>query len=244
MSAWLFDLGNSRLKLAPFATPAAVTSVAHDGAGFAPGWVDALPARGDLALVASVAPPALTATVLDALGARCARIVRARTLPALAGVRIAYTEPQRLGVDRFLALLAARARAPGPWLVVGVGTALTVDLLGADGVHHGGRIAPSPTLMRAMLHARAAQLPPAGGDFVEFADDTADALASGCEGAALALVERSLRAGGELLGAPPRLLLHGGGAPALVARLPTAEQAPALVLEGLACWARVVGATA
>src|SRR3546814_7703541 len=38
-------------------------------------------------------------------------------------VRIAYAEPRRLGVDRFLALLAARARGERAALVVGVGTA-------------------------------------------------------------------------------------------------------------------------
>src|SRR3546814_4802894 len=57
-------------------------------------------------------------------------------------------------------------------MVVGVGTALTVDWLDADGRHRGGRIAPSPTLMRDALHARAAQLPASGGRYVEFGDDT------------------------------------------------------------------------
>ena len=69
-----------------------------------------------------------------------------------------------------------------------MGTALTIDLLGADGRHHGGRIAPSPRLMREALHARAVQLPPEGGRYAEFADDTDHALASGCAGAALALL--------------------------------------------------------
>ena len=70
----------------------------------------------------------------------------------------------------------------------------------------------------------------------EFADDTGDALASGCDGAAVALIERSLASATALLGAPPRLLLHGGGAPALAPRLPAMELRPHLVLEGLACW--------
>jgi type III pantothenate kinase len=65
-------------------------------------------------------------------------------------------------------------------------------LVDGDGRHHGGRIAPSPTLMREMLHARATQLAPMGGTYAEFANDTEDALVSGCEGAALALIERSI----------------------------------------------------
>src|SRR3546814_7641358 len=71
---------------------------------------------------------ALAVQLLDALARRCNRISVARTQAALDGVRIAYAQPQRLGVDRFLALLAAHARSRQATLVVGVGTALTIDL--------------------------------------------------------------------------------------------------------------------
>lgn len=243
MSAWLFDLGNTRLKCAPVSpdgTAGAAVAVPHDGTRFAPEWEALLPPRFALACVASVAAPALAATLLETLARRGERIACVRTQPALAGVRIAYAEPRRLGVDRFLALLGARARAAAPALVVGVGTALTIDLIDADGLHRGGRIAPSPALMREALHARAPHLPRSGGAYAEFADDTDAALASGCEGAALALVERSLAQATALLGVSPRLLLHGGGAPALHAGLPQASDAPALVLEGMAAWLRAV----
>jgi len=114
---------------------------------------------------------------------------------------------------------------------------LTIDLLDADGLHHGGRIAASPTTMREALHARAVQLPPTGGDYSEFANDTADALASGCDGAAVALIERSRAQATRLLGHVPALLVHGGGAPALMPLLEDAHYQPALVLDGLARWA-------
>ena len=239
MSAWLFDLGNSRLKCAPLLDGRAgpVTAIAHDGSSFASGWEALLPAGCSRAYLASVAPPPLLERLEAWLAGHGARIERARTEPARDGVRIAYAEPSRLGVDRFLALLAAHARCDGAALVVGVGTALTIDLLAGDGRHHGGRIAPSPSLMREALHARAPHLPAAGGDYTAFASDTGDALASGCEGAALALVERSLADAEALLGARPVLLVHGGAAPALLARLPEARHVPALVLDGLARWA-------
>ena len=85
----------------------------------------------------------------------------------------------------------------------------------------------------------AGQLPAQGGDYVEFATGTADALASGCEGAALGLIERSLQQAHAALGQRPALLLHGGGAAALAPRLDGSDMAPALVLEGLAVWARL-----
>ena len=240
MNDWLFDLGNSRLKAAPILGHGHghgdVVAIAHggDASAFAQ-----LPADGDVAYLASVTTPALTTALLDVLTQRFRRICIARTQAVFGGVRIAYAEPARLGVDRFLALLGAHARG-GPTLVVAIGTALTIDLLDADGRHHGGRIAPSPSLMREAMHARVPHLPEAGGAYHEFAGDTPDALASGCEGAALALVERSLDRAAALLGATPRMLLHGGGADALCDQI-DGDWVPALVLEGLLRWARADG---
>lgn len=239
MSSWLFDLGNTRLKCAPLGAdglPGEGVALDHRDRDLAPQLARLLPARLESAYVASVASEALRVALLDALAGHCGRICIARTQRDFGGLRVAYAQPHKLGVDRFLALLAAHARG-GAALVCGVGTAMTLDLVDAEGRHRGGRIAPSPTLMRESLHARAAQLPIAGGDYRMFAADTADALASGCEGAALALVERSLDAARDELGESVRLLLHGGGSDALLARLENATHVPALVLEGLARWA-------
>ena len=241
MNRWLFDLGNSRLKCVQLHDDGRlgeVIALAHDENVFVENLREVLPDRADSACLASVASPALTAAVVDALTTRFRRISLARSCTQLAGVRIAYAEPARLGVDRFLALLAAHARGSKPWLIAGVGTALTIDLLDGEGLHRGGRIGPSPRLMREALHGAAAQLPGQGGSYREFAVDTADALASGCEGAALGLIERSLRQAEQLLGKAPTLLLHGGGAEALAPHLPDALRAPSLVLEGLALWSR------
>ena len=240
MAEWLFDLGNTRLKCAPLEDGRVGEgfAVAHDGRALRDDWAAALPARIDSAVLASVAPAPLRASLLAALGGRCGRVSRVRTQPEFAGMRIAYADPQHLGVDRFLALIGAHARGPGPWLLVGVGTALTIDLLDRDGRHRGGRIAPSPALMRESLHRRAPHLPLQGGQAVAFADDTADALASGCEGAACALVEASRRDAIALAGTTPTVLVHGGGAATVLAGIGDAIAAPTLVLEGMARWAR------
>lgn len=237
---WLFDLGNTRLKCAPLLEGGRcgpVRALAHEGGDFAAALEAALPAGGEQAWLASVAAPALTAQVLDVLATRFRRVSLARTQATCGPLRVAYAQPARLGVDRFLAMLGALRHGSGPWLVAGVGTALTIDLVDADGTHVGGRIAPSPRLMRQALHGAAAQLPDTGGTGIVFARDTADALASGCEGAAAALVLHSLQAAGERLGRTPALLLHGGGGQDLQPWLPQAQAWPALVLEGLAHWA-------
>lgn len=248
MTAWLFDLGNTRLKCAPLGAdgrPGPICALPHREDDVAAALGEALPEqRIDAAYLASVAHPVLRMAVLQALTARCRRISLARTQASFARdgygrVRIAYADPRKFGVDRFLALLGAHAQRRGPALICGVGTALTIDLLDEQGRHHGGLIAPSPTLMREALHARAPQLPEDGGETLDFAADTEDALASGANGAALALIERSLERAGARLGQRPRLLLHGGGGDALAPWLPTATLEPALVLEGLAIWAGI-----
>jgi type III pantothenate kinase len=67
---------------------------------------------------------------------------------AAAGVRNGYPEPWRLGVDRWVGLIGAHHEHPGKDLcLVGLGTAMTIDLLSANGHHLGGSIVPGPRLM-------------------------------------------------------------------------------------------------
>lgn len=240
MSTWLFDLGNTRLKCAPLhpdGSRGEVLAISHRDTGLAAALAQVLPARIDVAYVASVVDAPLRVALIEALGEHCERITLARTQARFGPLRIAYAQPHSLGVDRFLAMLAAHAHAKGAALVCGVGTALTIDLVRQDGGHVGGRIAPSPTTMRDALHDRAPHLPAQGGTYREFAASTGDALAAGCLGAALGLIERSLDVAARELGDAPALYLHGGGAEALLAGLSGAVHVPGLVLDGLAMWA-------
>lgn len=238
---WVFDLGNTRLKCARLqrdGKPGPVLAIGHGQRQeeLMEALATQVPRSGLSACLASVAAPALTAAVVDVLQARFRVVSLARTQASLDGLQVAYAAPEKLGVDRFLAMVGARTRGSGPWLVAGVGTALTIDVIASDGRHLGGRIAPSPQLMRQALHRAAVQLPVEGGLFNEFASDTPDALASGCEGAAVALIERSLAHATTALGVAPGLLLHGGGIEPLLPRLAQARRADGLVLEGLAVW--------
>ena len=241
-AGWLLDLGNSRLKCARLdARGDAGEVLAFDHAD--PAFVDTVisrlgPARADdTAWLASVAPASLAASLESALLAAGFKVHRVRTQAACGRLRIAYARPESLGVDRFLALLAASGRSDGPWLLVSAGSAITLDLLAADGTHLGGAIAPTPEAMRAALAARFAQLDVDAGTATDFAADTADAIATGCEGAAVGLVERSLRAAHRRLGAMPTLLVAGGGAGLLAAieHSPVVLQ-PTLVIDGLAAY--------
>jgi biotin-[acetyl-CoA-carboxylase] ligase BirA-like protein len=143
-------------------------------------------------------------------------------------------EPQRLGVDRWLAMLAARARGDTPVLVASVGSALTVDAIDAAGQHLGGLIAPTPEAMLESLYARAPHLRSNPGTVQRFASSTEDAVASGALLAGAALIERAYIELAQGLRTPPRLLVSGGGIAPLRPWLPAHEYAPNLVLEGLA----------
>lgn len=77
------------------------------------------------------------------------------------GLPLAVDEPNAVGTDRlFSALAAVRRAAPGsPVATISVGTALTVDFVGPDGVFLGGMIAPGPRTMAKSLRDYTDRLP-------------------------------------------------------------------------------------
>ena len=100
-----------------------------------------------------------------------------------AGVRNAYAQPTQLGSDRFASLIGARHRYVGQrLLVVTCGTATTIDALEADGTFVGGMILPGLATMATSLAVNAALLPSVDkADRARvFADNTHDAIISGC----------------------------------------------------------------
>lgn len=67
------------------------------------------------------------------------------------GVRNAYIEPDKLGSDRWAAMLAAYGRENKSVLVVDCGTAVTVDAIDNQGLHLGGTISPGVKLCTSVL---------------------------------------------------------------------------------------------
>jgi len=151
---------------------------------------------------------------------------------AACGVSNGYARPEQLGVDRWCALIGARAMTQKPCLVVGCGTATTVDTLDEHGHFHGGLILPGYGLMRWSLARNTAQLPLASGDWHEHPDNTDDAIATGCLEAQVGAIERAFSRIAAHPGAT--CLLFGGNAPRLSALLTCPHlNLDNLVLEGL-----------
>lgn len=97
------------------------------------------------------------------------------------GVRNSYLEPERLGSDRFVALVGARKLFPKQYcIVIDCGTAVTIDALTDAGVFSGGVIIPGLQLLGDSLTSRANQL---NAHQLEspsvFAKDTEQAIGSG-----------------------------------------------------------------
>lgn len=160
------------------------------------------------------------------------------------GVRNAYREPERLGVDRWLALLGARELFSDALCVIDCGTALTIDVLAPDDRHLGGLIIPGMRLMHDALTGRAEgvrqQIADASHEQVTLlGTDTGSAVAGGCLYAEVAVIDRVLADLQVELRVPLRCVLTGGDAqrisPLLAVR---GELQPDLVLRGLARLAR------
>jgi len=238
----LIDLGNTRLKWATFADGqfSARGAFALDGVRIEQALDRAWESIGkpDRVIVASVAPLAIDEDV-DALVHQRFGIGAefVRTPAEALGIRNAYAEAERLGVDRFLGLAALHSANARAQVLVGVGTALTLDALDADGAHLGGWIAPSPALMREAVLSRTARVGLADGHLVDIADNTADALYSGSLYAASGAVERFCANAARHLGTWPAVVLTGGGADEIAPLLAGAERVDDLVLRGLALWA-------
>ena len=201
-------------------------------------WMDA--PRPDVIVAASVVDAARESRLAEITQrAFACTPLWVRTPTSACGVRNAYAEPRRLGVDRFLAMVAAHAAHRTPCVLISAGTALALDALSADGQHLGGLIAPGIQLMQQSLQDATALIrPPGPGDILELADNTADAVTSGCWQAGAALVERFHTRMLARFGATPALILHGGDAQQLASMLSMpVVLARDGVLHGLALWA-------
>ncbi|MFP5409452.1 MAG: type III pantothenate kinase [Gammaproteobacteria bacterium] len=184
--------------------------------------------------VASVAGAAQAQALAGRLAAASARVTWLTAAPAFGEVVNGYASPQQLGVDRWMGLIAARARSREAVLVVSAGTALTADALAADGRFLGGVIVPGLALMRQALQTGTAGVAPLGGNVEAFPRATSDAVASGLVAALCGAVRQQYDYLAAQAGVAPRCLLSGGDAERIRPHLGLpAEIVPTLVLEGI-----------
>jgi len=243
MRTLLVDIGNSRVKWAVLEDGRLGEQQAAPHEAWMPDdWRRRLFGRRgiDRVVAATVAgaggAEALRAAALEETGSEASFVATTREA---AGVRNGYRDPNLLGVDRWLAVVAAHRLVPGACCVVDVGTAATIDAVAADGQHLGGFIVPGPDLMMRSLWRSTSELAAktassGAGAASLFADNTRDAIERGCRLAVAALIERSLEELAQALPSLPVLLLTGGAADQVSPYLRRPGRlVPDLVLQGL-----------
>lgn len=160
----------------------------------------------------------------------------AESASSCAGVTNAYADFSCLGVDRWLAMLAAY-NGYGAAIVVDAGSALTVDVVDEDGLHLGGYIAPGAMLMSASLSKNTAKVKFGGSSIFQhqiMGQDTAGCVAAGIKAAQLGVVSSAINAVSPRNNASYRIIVTGGDAADLVQSMGIkAEVVPDLVLDGL-----------
>jgi len=174
------------------------------------------------------------ASVVPRVSTAVAAVAARRHLPFLEAsaatvpLAVHVDRPAEVGADRLVNALAAARLHGTPAIVVDIGTATTVDAVGADGAFLGGAIAAGPQLSLDALASRTAKLPHVelGGSPRAIGRDTVEALRSGAVyGQAGAVAELVSRVRGELAtlsqGRRPIVVLTGGGS-----RLPWAADIP------------------
>ncbi len=162
----------------------------------------------------------------------------ARAAQSSCGVENAYEPPESLGVDRWLAVVAAYGRYGKACVVIDCGSAVTVDLLGNGGRYFGGYIVPGLGLMRRSLFqdTDAVKVESAPVSDLSAGRNTANAVNRGLLHMLLGLLDRAQVELGKLdAHAEPVIVITGGDALQLKPYLPdTVQFCEGLVFEGLA----------
>lgn len=193
------------------------------------------------ARMVSVRSEGETALLIESLVAAFSiKVMKASPAKVLAGVSNGYEEFERLGLDRWLALLGGYHLAKGACVVIDLGTAVTADFVAGTGEHLGGFICPGVQLMRSQLrtHTRriryddaAAQ---AASSHLRPGRSTVEAVERGCLLMLQGFVLTQLEQAKVLWGDNFTLFITGGDAPLVHAVAPLARVVPDLVFVGLA----------
>jgi type III pantothenate kinase len=201
-------------------------------------WLPAEPAGWRVATVNRPAEVRLAAWVAEhRSGDRYHRLTN-EELP----IRIGVDKPDRVGTDRLLAAVAVnRLRAADrPAIIIDAGSAITVDLVTADGVFQGGVILPGFGMVARALATQTDQLP-----FVDFLPDgepppvvgkaTEAAIRSGLYWGTVGAVREIVRRMASDLAVEPEVFVAGGDTAQLAGHIAeSARVVPDLVLAGIA----------
>lgn len=235
MNPLFVDIGNTAIKWC-VEIDGVVSAVTRCGRS-PDALVDSLAGRAaniSQVVIASVAGQQFEQQLTAALNrVTTASIAFVRSEAATGPLRNSYAEPERMGADRWLAMLGAFEPGAGPVCVVDSGTAITVDLVDASGSHQGGYILPGIGMMTTALLSNT--------DRIRFSEaapttllpgrSTAACVTAGVWAAGLGAIEQIVAQYPE-----HRVMVAGGDGPALMALGLDGVSCPHLIFDGLRKW--------
>jgi len=246
VSALLLDVGNSRLKWGVLDEDGihqtghvSQEKIREQGLAV---LTSKLPRRVDIVRASNVAGTSFGTRLSGVIGIHCnADVHFARSEKRGWGVSNGYRQPRLLGVDRWVAMIAAWAELQSSCLIVDAGTAVTLDAIDDDGFHLGGQIIPGVEAMLDSLLSATSDISlvkisskHSADDLKMFSRNTAAAIREGSQNAVAGAIERAIRTL-QSNSYNPTVILTGGGASHILGALDEAPlHRPDLVLQGLA----------
>lgn len=246
IKALLFDAGNTRVKWGYLAGGriskfGSVTYAQLRDTGFA-ALTTRLPHKVTHAAASNVAGPGFAKKLASVIGLHCGVDVHlVHCENAACGVTTSYSQPRRMGIDRWVAMIGGWHEFRSALCIVDAGTAMTIDMLDSSGQHLGGQIIPGIRMMEASLRSNTNDIASAsrrirdpGDGLALLGKNTDESILFGSLTAVCGAIERTVkRARGA--GLRPKIILTGGDASRILKQLNNnVIHRPNLVLEGLA----------
>lgn len=155
MLALTIDIGNSRTKIGTFSDGKLIETETFASVNESLGYISST--NAECAIICQVGSK--SEDVVAELRKRLKSIF-VFSCDCRMSLTIDYATPHTLGLDRVAAALGAWSYNPYEHtLVVDAGTALTYDLVSANGIYHGGNIAPGVSLRYKALSEHTSALP-------------------------------------------------------------------------------------
>ncbi len=233
----LIDIGNTRCKYV-FEHDGLISPISWlDNSDLTANWLSENWQHIKACVISNVKQSAVTEKLRSWCHAKNIPFTCVKTEAAKNGVTAAYSEPTRLGSDRWLTLLASAELFPNKnILVVDAGTATTIDLLTAQGSHLGGWISPGISSMLDSLKLNTAQVQVEAHNIskLEFGQSTTACVNNGVWAATMGLIDQAKNIAKKQHLSIDKIVITGGNGEKL-SDLMTAEAVyiPALIFYGL-----------
>ena len=208
----LIDIGNSRTKYVQLDNDEFSMTMQVNNQDFSCDYFVAHFSAASEIVVANVANESLTHTLKKWCATATINFTQVHSEQQKNKLTSAYEKPTTLGIDRWLALLAATKLYPKQGvLIIDAGTATTVDFVTDDGQHQGGWIlAGINALFNSILsHSTLVHAENKTAASLAFGDNTTDNVNNACWAATLGMITQAISQA-KACGCLNQIVLTGG----------------------------------